>query len=1183
MRTMEHARAKARELREEIGGHSASSAELLEKLTAHLKGAWKLDLVPMRTEALNGSRAQIDAEAGIVKYDGSILGVELLLLLAHELGHLVLHTRLGDPNAGSDPLMASAYGDAGPTAVARYSPRTYEEAQATAFALEFVCPSQAAWDVWLRMAGLKFEALAHRLGCTVDVLRVQLAHALHVVALGGPKEPAAPRDLPFTEAQLDAARFTGKAAIVDAGPGTGKTATVILRLQYLLKQQGANPSHVLGLTFSNEAAQELTERVERAFGPEAADAMTIRTFHGFGMEFLHFHGHLAGYTEEFRLLDEDAQAELVSAMLGRVPCDRIITLRDPLETAERVVEHINYCKHRLIVADDLERELAPWLREIEQRASAESSVEAFSASGKAKTPKQLEKAREKAREDRDERARKERLDVEAARQFIGVFRAYESAKREAQRMDFADLIATPMQLLESHPKIRSAYVEKFPWVIVDEFQDVTRATSRLLRALCGQANPPWVVGDARQAIYQFLGAAPENVARFAEEFPEATIFQLDVNFRSSPPVVTAANQLATLLERPEAQADELKERWKPNLKIDPLSEHPVSVAVAMSDAAEVEGVGATVRGWIDSGIAAGDIAVLARRHVDVRNVILALKHRGIVAQASGLLTSEGAAGDLAAVLTLADAPGISIMRLAFALGGGRLDVNAINATIAGLLADMRGDREYDRRAEFDGELAAEIMGLYQVAVANRYSRDGFATLAHYLFEDSEYLRRILSAQDSAERAMTLVEIVSSLSVATSYRSTHLSLKPAEARVGFAERFRVRLLRTLPIPLAPRPRRDAVHVMTCHASKGLEFPCVVVVGQTTPPMQEEYDWLAPVRRPSVSREEQQANSLLFVAVTRAQRAVVVTRPERATAGTGGKGKTPVPLLSRWQRAFGIHEHRWAAEAPPPERVEAGNIWDAPIPAELKASALDDSVCPLLTYLEKYHGARFPELAREMYPFFFSVVRSSLRKVAARANATGRQVAAAEAREVIEAEWPASRHADHAHAEMYRATAIGMVAAFARAFVPSPGVSADLDPEISLSSEGSPDVRLDLIAHFKQPDGTVVAVAFRPESLATEPGPLNWSDLNNNKRISLVLLENARPGIAAQVYSGADGRIYDYLWSERSPEALPKQAAALKAKRDAFARRDFGAEPTKFGCDRCRVRATCPHWIGALENE
>jgi hypothetical protein len=368
-------------------------------------------------------------------------------------------------------------------------------------------------------------------------------------------------------------------------------------------------------------------------------------------------------------------------------------------------------------------------------------------------------------------------------------------------------------------------------------------------------------------------------------------------------------------------------------------------------------------------------------------------------------------------------------------------------------------------------------------------------------------------------------------------------------------------------------------MTCHASKGLEFPCVVVVGQTLPPLQEDYNWLPPVLRPEASREEEQANSLLFVAVTRAQRAVVVSYPERATAGTKGKGKTIVPLLARWRAAFGGHAEYWTAEAVTEGRVVVGNVWEAPMPSKLKASVLDDSVCPLMTYLEKFLGVRFPGIA-ELYPIFFSAVRQTLRAIAGRANETGKPVGENEALRMLEETWPPERDADHEHAGIYRGAAAQMVAGFAQAFRPS-GVSVDLGPEITIAAIGKPDVVLDLAAHFRQPDGSVVAIAFRPESLAPEPGALKWSALTKNKRISLVLLENERSGTVARVYSGDDERIYDYRWS-RDKESMPTQAGELVARRDAFARGDFSTEPTKFGCERCRVRVSCPHWLGALRD-
>lgn len=1182
MRTMDHARAKAREVRALLGGQPAG---LRERVTRHMLDEYRIELVPMSPDQLNESRGQLDTESGILKYDRTLAEPELLLLLAHELGHLVLHKRLSDSNVGADPVLASAYGDAGPGAVARYSPRTYEEAQASAFALELVCPAEEVWHAWREEDSATFETLAGMFRCTSNVVRVQLSHALHGVALGGPKPPPAVRAIPFTERQRYAARVIGRPVIVDAGPGTGKTATVVERLRFLIQEHGANAAQILALTFSNEAAQEMGERVAAAFGADVADAMTIRTFHGFGMEFLHAHGHLSGHTEDFRLLDEDAQVELVNALLGQVPCEKLFRPSDPAATAQRLVEHINYCKHRLITTEVLAREVARWPGETATGLGTAAIEDAANGKTRKKTERQLEKERKQ----RDRKEREAREAQEAAEQFVGVFRAYEEAKARAQRIDFADLIAIPIGILAAHAEVRDMYAEKFPWVIVDEFQDVTRATSALLKALCGAANPPWVVGDARQSIYQFLGAAPENVVEFTRDFPGAEVIELEVNFRSSPPIVTAANQLATLLEKPDAASGDLRERWTPGADIEPLGAEPVSIAAAASDAAEAQGVADRVSAWIrDEGVAPSDIAVLARRHIDVRNVILELRRRDIIAQASGLLTADGAAGDLAVVLTFADAPKMSIPRVAFALGRGRYATGAINATIAELLRQLRpgegADADTDRPAQYSADLADEIVATYSAAVASRHATDGFTAMCNFLFVESRYLRRILDGPDNAERAMTLVEIVSSLSLAANYRSMHPGTGPGASRVGFAERFRERLTRTLPIPLAPRPRADAVHVMTCHASKGLEFPCVVVVGQTMPPQQEDYEWLASALRPTRKREEDQANALLFVAVTRAKRAVVVSYPERATAGVGS-GKTIVSLLGSWRSECGVPTQSWIAEAAPAVSVAAGNLWSAPMPDELKASVLDDSVCPLMTYLEVFLGARFPEEERKLYPIFFGFVRRCLRAIASRANASGAAVSDAEAMAILEAQWPADRYADHDHFPVYRRAAERMVVGFARAFTPAPGANVDLDPEIRLLTPGGPDIRVDLVAHFRQADGSVVAITFRPESLAEVEDrhePLVWSALTEPKRISLVLLEDAAPGIRPKVYSGTDALLYDYQWSKK-PESLPKQVAELKAQRDAFARGDFSSDMSKFKCERCRVRASCPHWIGALETD
>ncbi|HTE45706.1 MAG TPA: UvrD-helicase domain-containing protein [Gemmatimonadaceae bacterium] len=1150
MRSIDYARSKGKEARQALGN---SPTDLLPRLQSHLENTHGVNVIPMRAAQMTGGRAEINADTMTLKYDGSLPDEDLVMLFAHELGHLVLHQRLRDADSPPDPLTASAYGAAGPAAIARYSPRTYEETQAAAFALEFVAPSDDVWTMWQGNDGITTSALAAHFGCDAAVIRAQLAHALHATALGGALPSASRKDVPFTPAQLAAARFTGAPAIVDAGPGTGKTATVVQRIRCLLDEHGASPSDILALTFSNEAAQELSERVAVAFDDDVADKLNVRTFHGFGVEFLHLHGHRLGLSERFELLDDGRQAELVNSLLGTVPCDRIVNLRAPLETAARVVEHINYCKQRL------------------------HDVSALGA-----------------------------LDVlgvnDDASQFAELFRAYEDRLRQSDQIDMADLIALPIRILESDADVRAQYAMRFPWVIVDEFQDVTRATSRLLRALCGERNPPWVVGDARQSIYQFLGAAPENVTAFARDFENAHVFALDVNYRSSEPVVSAANQLAALLEEPSAggpSGEAHRERWTAGTRAAPLGRVPVAIAEAATDAAEAEGVAGRVSEWIEGdSVSPGDIAVLCRRHVDVRNVILELSRRGIKAQASGVLTAEGAAGDLAAMLTLADAPAASIPRVAFALGRGRWSTTEINATIGRLLRELRGDDEdglTQRRGETErrGDVAEEAYQVYEMLNHARDRADGFTALATVLFDHAAYLRRILAMPECAERQMSLVEIVSVLSLATAYRMTHRGTPPRVARIGFAEGLRMRLTKTLPVPLSPRPRVDAVHVMTCHASKGLEFPCVVVVGQTLPDIDTRLEWLPPALRPERSREEAQANALLFVGVTRAKRAVMVSFPRRASAGPRAKDKAVVPLLERWRAAFDVPTAQWTADGVSSSQMRADevrNIWKVPIQSEVKAGALGESVCPLMTYLETYAQARFPSASRDLYPSFFSAVRRSLKAVVRWVEETQTAASDDDAHAMLSAEWPATKRADHQHAELYRAAAERMVVGFARAFRPmaSCGVS-DLDSELVLPSSDGLDVRLDLIAQYRQADGTAVVIAFRPESLGRAGsngddvvGRLNWSKLAEGERGALALLEHVRPGARPYVFSGRDGRIYEYLWS-KSKTSLPTLVAALEARRAAFAHGEFGAEVSRYQCDRCRVRVSCPQWIGALESD
>lgn len=497
MRSLKRARNRARACRAKIG---ASREYLLERVEKYLFEVHSIELISANSEFLKGGRAEVVPAEGCLYYDERFDSdpAEKLMVILHELGHMELHSRLRRLCTAGDPLTGSMYLNDGGPAMARYNKRSREEAEANAFATEFLCPSDEVFERWRAEAGENSKTLAEALGAPVCVVQAQLAEALYRITLGDDAEKGDRPEFDCDPVQEEAARFTGAPVLVNAGPGTGKTATLVRRIEYLISDLGVAPDSILVLTFSTDAAEELTERIEHRFGLNIADEITISTFHGFGVSFLLHHGQFRDVDANAYILDEAGQAELVTRILGSVDCGRILNIKRPQETVEEIVRHIGYLKDRLRSPETLAAELAQW-------GPSEQEREAYAR----------------------------------AEQFLCLYRAYEQAKSERHRLDFADLIALPIEIMEQEEAMREAHRERFKWVLVDEYQDVSRSVARLLQLICGADNPPWVVGDTRQSIFQFRGAAPENVAKFAEDFPGAKLFELDTNYRSSAEVIQA--------------------------------------------------------------------------------------------------------------------------------------------------------------------------------------------------------------------------------------------------------------------------------------------------------------------------------------------------------------------------------------------------------------------------------------------------------------------------------------------------------------------------------------------------------------------------------------------------------------------------------------------------------------------
>ena len=236
------------------------------------------------------------------------------------------------------------------------------------------------------------------------------------------------------------------------------------------------------MTFSNRAAGELVERLATA-NPEAAPRLWIGTIHAFGLDLMRRHHDRLDLPPDPTLFDRSDAIEILQEKLPTLPLVHYRNLWDPALVLRDVIAAISRAKDEL--ADP---------------AQYRSLAEAMRASAA---------------------GREDRIAAEKCLEIASIYEIYEEALRERDGVDFGDLVMRPALLLESDPGIAQATRLRHRHVLVDEYQDVNRASARLLRAVAGDGNRLWVVGDARQSIYRFRGASGTNLAHFATDYPSA--------------------------------------------------------------------------------------------------------------------------------------------------------------------------------------------------------------------------------------------------------------------------------------------------------------------------------------------------------------------------------------------------------------------------------------------------------------------------------------------------------------------------------------------------------------------------------------------------------------------------------------------------------------------------------------
>jgi DNA helicase-2/ATP-dependent DNA helicase PcrA len=815
--------------------------------------------------ALKGSRALFDEQSGSVYCEAVDDPGERALLVAHEIGHARVHAT--SSLCGVDDIDPSRSTEAAPVGLQRvedYGARERRELQANVFARELLFPRALARLLYLD-EGFGASAIADRMGLPKNLVRQQLFDALLLPTppaldasgsvLQRPQRPDPSQDR--------AAAHRGSPFQVQAGPGTGKTRTLVKRVTSLISE-GIDPAAILILTFSNRAAGELAERIAAAV-PQAAPRIWIGTFHAFGLDLVRRHHDRLGLSPNPTLFDRSDAIEVLEEILPTLPLVHYRNLWDPAVVLWEVVAAISRAKD----------EMADPAR---YRALAQAMLD-------------------RAKDDNTRKSAEKCLEI------ARIYDLYEQAMRDRGSVDFGDLIMRPALLLESDPSLRIALKLRHRHVLVDEYQDVNRASARLLKTISGDGDCLWVVGDSRQSIYRFRGASSSNMAAFAGDYHGAISDQLSVNYRSTQQVV---NALLAVAPHMGASTGML-----PLTLTAERSAGPVRPEIRQYDTLddEAEGVAASLRELETAGVRLRDQAVLCRSNRRLNEIAAALEARGIPVLHLGSLFERDEVRDLLALLSLAvDRFGCGLTRVGTMP---RYDLSLQDVYVA------TGElRESDRPALEALASLAQTSGLSPIGAAGlaRLARDleglpvsisAWEFLAAYLLDRSELVRDMARLESVPDRMRGVaiwqfLNFVREQSPIASGLRIQRTLDRVRQLVLLAEE---RDLRQVP---AGALHMDAVRLMTVHGSKGLEFEAVHVPGLTVasfpssnrgqrcpPPvgMIEGAEGLTVSEQARRSQEHEE-QCLFFVALSRARTHL---RLYLARLQPNGNSRSPSPFL------------------------------------------------------------------------------------------------------------------------------------------------------------------------------------------------------------------------------------------------------------------------------------------------
>ncbi len=608
--------------------------------------------------------------------------------------------------------------------------------------------------------------------------------------------------------QAEAARYVDGPCLVLAGAGSGKTSVITRKIAYLIEACGYPARHVAAVTFTNKAAREMKERVSKLLKGKEARGLTVSTFHNLGLNIIRREHKTLGLKAGFSIFDaEDARALLKDLML-----------RDGDMSTD--------------VLDSLQHQISNW------KSAQISPPHALSTANS-----------------------------DGEQMWALLYERYNQALHAYNAVDFDDLIRLPTELFSNNPEVLERWQNRIRYLLVDEYQDTNTSQYLLVKQLIGQRGALTVVGDDDQSIYAWRGARPENLSLLKQDFPNLHVVKLEQNYRSTARILKVANTV--IANNPH--------EFNKNLWSELGIGEPLRIIRCPTEDAEAERVATEILNQrLRRQCSFRDFAILYRGNHQSRLLEMKLQHYQIPYNISGGTSffARGEIKDIMAYLRLLVNPDDDNAFLRIINTPRR----AIGTSTLEGLGRYANDREISLLAacqevglqavlpEKGLERVREFCAWLERVRHNCHTGDPVATIRE-MIEDIDYeswLHQNASAPKVAERRMENVWYLID-SIAKTLARNEDDNKNNEENLNSA------IAKMMLMDLLDRQQEedesDRVQMMTLHASKGLEFPHVFIVG-----MEEE---LLPHRTSIEEDNIEEERRLMYVGITRAQRTLTLT--------------------------------------------------------------------------------------------------------------------------------------------------------------------------------------------------------------------------------------------------------------------------------------------------------------------